>query len=87
MNDDPCKTANIVAAMMHDNAIHVDAEGYDATVLLKMFVCVEESRGFDEDFMCELYDSLRSLAQENKDFETALIESEIMADEDIWGIA
>jgi hypothetical protein len=86
MNDDPCNTANIVANMMHDNALHIDSEGYDTTALLKMFVCVEATRGFDEEFMVELYDCLRNLAQETQDFENSLSESGVMSHEEIWGL-
>jgi len=86
MNDDPSKTANIVANMIHDNSLFVDSEGYDPTVLLKMFVCVEEARGFDQDFMSELFDCMRVLAQGNSDFESALVESEVMSHEEIWGL-
>lgn len=83
---DPCQTAKIVANMMHDNSLHIDSEGFDTTTLLKMFVCVEEVGGENEEFMVELYDCLRNLAQENFDFESAILEAEIMQEEDIWGI-
>lgn len=83
---DPCHTAKIVANMMHDNSIYIDSEGFDSTTLLKMFVCVEEVGQSNEEFMVELYDCLRILAQENPDFESAITEAEIMHSEDIWGI-
>jgi hypothetical protein len=86
MNDNPCDTAKIIANMMHDNSILIDSEGFDSTVLLKMFVCVEQARGFDEEFMVELYDCLRTLAQQNYDFEDAIVDSEILSHEEIWGL-
>jgi hypothetical protein len=86
MNDNPCNTARIVANMLHDNSLLTDLDEFDPTILLKMFVCVQETRGFDEEFMTELYDNLRVLAQDNKEFEFSLIEAEIMEYQDIWGI-
>ena len=83
---DPCQTAKIVANMMHDNSLHIDSEGFDSTVLLKMYVCVEEVVGDNEEFMVEFFDCLRVLAQDNSEFETAIVEADIMASEDIWGI-
>jgi len=86
MDDDPCKTAHIVANMMHDNSLHINSEGFDSLLLLKMFVCVQEARGFDENFMNELYDHLRTLAQENQDFANALEDAQIFEEQDIWEI-
>jgi len=86
MNDDPCNTAKIVANMIHDNSMFIDTDGFDPTVLLKIFSCIEAARGFDEEFMTELYDCLRALAQEDIKFEDALSQAEVMSPTDIWGI-
>lgn len=86
MNEDPCNTAKIVANMLHDHSMLIDAHQFDATTLLKTFSCVEAARGFDEEFMSELYDCLRVLAQEDILFEDALVQTDIMCYQDIWGV-
>ena len=77
MNDDPCNTALIVANMMYNYSLHGDGQGFDALLFLKMFACVEETRGFDENFMEQLYDHLRILSQDDPDFVEALEDAEI----------
>jgi len=71
--------------MIHDNSLTTD-EVFCPTLILKLFSVVEMARGFDENFMCDLYDTLRDFAQADQEFEDALVKSEVMCSDEIWGL-
>jgi hypothetical protein len=85
MNDDPSDNAYKVAAMIYDNALN-DYGEFNPHTILQMFSVVDATRGFDEEFMCDLYDHLRTFAQDNSKFHDALIDSDVMTYTDIWGV-
>lgn len=84
MMNDPSDNSYRIASMIHDNSMTDD--GFDATILLKLFAIVESCRGFDEQFMVDIYDHLRDFAQEDPKFEDVLVIADIMQSEDIWGV-
>jgi hypothetical protein len=75
MNDDPCMTAHRVASMIHDLSLTDD--GFDSLILLKLYSCVEQARGFDYEFMDELHTTLYEYAEIDDKFEDALQEAEV----------
>lgn len=86
MQDDPSNNAYKVAAMIHDNALNNYGE-FNAHTILQMFSVVDATRGFDEEFMCNLYDHLRTFAQMDDEFHDSLIDADVMTYDEIWGLS